>query len=79
MREMSIGENYEGNITPHPLRDFEVFERHSGTCVAISHIYKDACSLAQAKRLSNDLELICVYSEGRCAVFRVSLHTPERR
>ena len=29
MRAMSIGKNYEGNITPHPLRHFEIFARHN--------------------------------------------------
>jgi hypothetical protein len=29
MRVMSIDENNKRNITPHPLRDFEIFERHS--------------------------------------------------
>jgi hypothetical protein len=27
VREMSISENYEGEITPHPLKHFEIFER----------------------------------------------------
>jgi hypothetical protein len=26
---MSIDENYERKYNPHPLRNFEVFERHS--------------------------------------------------
>ena len=30
MREMSIGENYEQKYNSHPLRHFEIFERHSG-------------------------------------------------
>src|SRR5438445_3863704 len=29
VRAMSIGENYERNINPHPLRHFEIFARHN--------------------------------------------------
>jgi hypothetical protein len=29
VREMSISENYERNITPHSLRYFSIFERRS--------------------------------------------------
>ncbi len=29
MREMSIGENYEGEYNFRPLRHFEILERHN--------------------------------------------------
>ena len=29
MRDVSIGENYEGEYNPHPLITFDIFERHS--------------------------------------------------
>jgi hypothetical protein len=29
VRKMSISENYEGSVTPHRLRYFDIFERYS--------------------------------------------------